>query len=258
VCEECGCGELEPEVHGHSHDHAHDHHHHHDNHSHGDSHSHAGETRVVRLERKVLSRNDEIAARNREWLRERNVTALNLISSPGAGKTLLLERTLEALRDRVPCAVITGDQQTDNDARRLQGKGAPVRQIETISACHLDAERVGALLPEVVTQDIRLLFIENVGNLVCPSAFDLGESFKVALLSATEGEDKPLKYPVLFSLAPVVVLTKMDLAPHLDWDISVCRNNLRNIRPGVFVFELSARSGQGMNEWIEYLLKLST
>lgn len=258
MCEECGCGELEPEVHGHSHDHAHDHHHHHDNHSHGDSHSHAGETRVVRLERKVLSRNDEIAARNREWLRERNVTALNLISSPGAGKTLLLERTLEALRDRVPCAVITGDQQTDNDARRLQGKGAPVRQIETISACHLDAERVGALLPEVVTQDIRLLFIENVGNLVCPSAFDLGESFKVALLSATEGEDKPLKYPVLFSLAPVVVLTKMDLAPHLDWDISVCRNNLRNIRPGVFVFELSARSGQGMNEWIEYLLKLST
>ena len=254
MCEKCGCGEHDSNAQEHSHAHAHDHHHH-DGSEH--THSSEGETRLVDLERRILSRNDETAARNREWLRERGVTSLNIISSPGAGKTLLLERTLEALNGRVHCAVITGDQQTDNDARRLQGKGATVRQIETSSACHLDAERVGALLPEVVTDGVRLLFIENVGNLVCPSAFDLGESFKVALLSSTEGEDKPLKYPTLFSLAPVAVLTKMDLAPHLDWDLSTCRSNLRSIRPGVYVFELSARTGQGMEAWVEYLAKLA-
>ena len=158
------------------------------------------------------------------------------------------EKTLDRLRGRVPCAVITGDQRTDNDARRLQGKGATVRQIETISACHLNAERVGQLLPEVTRDGAKLLFIENVGNLVCPAAFDLGENFKVALLSTTEGEDKPEKYPALFSLAPVVVLTKMDLAPHLDWSLARCRENLRRMRPGVFVFELSARTGDGMDQ----------
>jgi len=181
--------------------------------------------------------------------------AINLISSPGSGKTLLLERTLERLRGKVPCAVIVGDVQTDNDARRLDGKGAVVRQIETHGACHLDAERVGRLLPEVAA-DARLLFIENVGNLVCPAAFDLGEHFKVALLSTAEGEDKPVKYPALFAAAPVVVLTKMDLAPHLDWSLTQCREHLRRIHPGVFVFELSARTGQGMDAWIDYLMKL--
>jgi len=208
------------------------------------------------LEQKILSRNDEQARQNRAWLAERGIVAVNLISSPGTGKTMLLERTLERLRDRIPCAVIAGDQQTDNDARRLQGKGAPVRQIETISSCHLDAERVGQLLPEVTNDGVKLLFIENVGNLVCPSAFDLGESFKVALLSTTEGEDKPAKYPVLFSMAPVVVLTKMDLAPHLDWDEAVCREHLRRVHPGVFVFQLSAKTGEGMDAWIDYLERL--
>jgi len=208
------------------------------------------------LERKVLSENDARAAENRAWLAARGVVAINMISSPGSGKTLLLERTLERLRGRVPCAVITGDQQTDNDARRLRGKGAEVRQIETISACHLDAARVGQLLPDVVGNGIKLLFIENVGNLVCPAAFDLGENFKVALLSTTEGEDKPVKYPTLFGLAPVVVLTKMDLAPHLDWSLAACREYLRKIHPGVFLFELSAKTGQGMDRWIEYLENL--
>ena len=208
------------------------------------------------MEKKILSRNDELAEKNRQWLAERGITALNLISAPGSGKTLLLEKTLDRLRGRVPCAVITGDQRTDNDARRLQGKGAVVRQIETISACHLDAERVGQLLPEVTHDGAKLLFIENVGNLVCPAAFDLGENFKVALLSTTEGEDKPVKYPALFSLAPVVVLTKMDLAPHLDWSLARCRENLRRMRPGVFVFELSAKTGDGMDQWIDYLVKL--
>jgi hydrogenase nickel incorporation protein HypB len=168
-----------------------------------------------------------------------------------------LERTLEGLRGKVSCAVITGDQRTDNDARRLQGKGAPVRQIETVNSCHLDAEQVGRLLPEVAGQGVKLLFIENVGNLVCPSAFDLGESFKIALLSTTEGEDKPVKYPTLFSSAPVAVLTKMDLVPHLDWSVAACRAALRQVRPGVFIFELSAKSGQGMEAWLDYLVKLA-
>jgi hydrogenase nickel incorporation protein HypB len=205
----------------------------------------------------VLSENDERAAANRAWLAAHGVVAINLISSPGTGKTYLLERTLERLRGRVPCAVITGDQCTDHDARRLAGKGAVVRQIETVSSCHLDAARVGRLLPEVAGDGAKLLFIENVGNLVCPAAFDLGETFKVALLSTTEGEDKPVKYPALFGMAPVVVLTKMDLVPHLDWSLAKCRDYLRKIRPGVFVFELSARTGQGMDGWIEYLANLA-
>jgi len=251
MCKDCGCGQTAAQGHEHHHEHEHDH-------DHTAAHAHADErhARVFTLERKVLARNDEAAARNREWLAARSVAALNLISAPGSGKTLLLERTLERLRGRIGCAVITGDQQTDNDARRLQGKGAPVRQIETVSACHLDAERVGELLPEVVTDGVRLLFIENVGNLVCPSAFDLGENFKVALLSSAEGEDKPVKYPSLFAQAPVVVLTKMDLAPHLDWDVRKCRDYLRRVHPGVYIFELSARTGQGMDEWIDYLERL--
>jgi hydrogenase nickel incorporation protein HypB len=283
MCKECGCESLydhdhehdehdhdhaHPHDHSHSHGHAHPHSHPHDHghghehdhdHDHGHDHDHeekVGERRTLTLERKVLLLNDEQAQRNRAWLAERGVVAINLISSPGSGKTYLLERTLERLRGRVACAVIAGDQFTDNDARRLQGKGAEVRQIETLGACHLDAERVGRVLPAVVGEGVKLLFIENVGNLVCPSAFDLGETFKMALLSTTEGEDKPLKYPALFSLAPVAVLTKMDLAPHLDWNLAQCRANLRRIHPGVFIFEVSARTGAGMDAWIEYLEKL--
>jgi len=266
MCEECGCGEATAvHVHGdhqHTHEHAdgHSHHHVHDHdHPHEHEHAHDGEraSRIVEVERKILSRNDELAALNRAWLEERGIVALNLISAPGTGKTLLLEKTLERLQGRVSCAVITGDQRTDNDARRLQGKGAVVRQIETISACHLEAERIGELLEETTADGAKLLLIENVGNLVCPSAFDLGESFKVALLSTTEGEDKPVKYPALFSTAPVVVLTKMDLAPHLDWDLTTCRRFLRQVCPGAFVFELSAKTGEGMDAWIEYLERLS-
>lgn len=264
MCKDCGCGDVGKQGKGHWHDHGDGHWHSHDHgNSHGPDHRHEDHThsplerRTILLERKVLSENDAKAEANRAWLAERGVVAINLISSPGSGKTFLLERTLERLRGRVPCAVITGDQQTDNDARRLQGKGAVVRQIETVSSCHLDAERVGQLLPEVIGEGIKLLFIENIGNLVCPAAFDLGETFKVALLSTTEGEDKPVKYPTLFGVAPVVVLTKMDLAPHLDWDLSKCREYLRKIHPGVFIFELSARTGQGMEAWIQYLENLA-
>ncbi|NCC51709.1 MAG: hydrogenase accessory protein HypB, partial [Spartobacteria bacterium] len=225
MCLECGCGEAnaakEHHHDGHVHTHAdgtthsHSHHHHdhdhvhdHDHEHHDHEHTREPTRKTIELEQNILAQNDAIAAENRAWLAERQVIAVNLISSPGTGKTLLLEKTLERLRDHVACAVIAGDQQTDNDARRLQGKGARVVQIETQSACHLDAQRVKSVLPEVVTKDTRLLFIENVGNLVCPAAFDLGEHFKIALLSTTEGEDKPLKYPALFAAAQVVILTK--------------------------------------------------
>ena len=249
MCEDCGCEQVSHTHDTHTHDHDHDHGH---EHKHGNA-----ESRTVVLRSKILSQNDQIAEENRAWLAQRGVIALNLISSPGTGKTLLLERTLERLQDKVQCAVIVGDQRTDNDARRLMDKGAAVRQIETVSACHLDAERIRQLLPEVIGDSVRLLFIENVGNLVCPSAFDLGENFKVALLSTAEGEDKPVKYPALFSSAPVTVLTKMDLAPHLDWDLAKCRGYLNKVHPGSFVFELSAKTGQGMDSWINYLERLT-
>lgn len=249
MCETCGCGQ--PETHAHDHEHRHEHDHH--EHEHHHEHAAKAQSKTLTLERNVFARNDQLAQQNHEWLKSHGILAVNLISSPGAGKTTLLEKTLERLRDRVPCGVIVGDQQTDQDARRLSGKGAPVRQIETINSCHLDAERVGAFLPEVVGDAGGLLFIENVGNLICPAAFNLGEDFKIALLSVTEGEDKPIKYPVVFSKAEVVVLTKIDLVPHLDWSRDTCLQYLRQICPGAKVFELSARTGEGMDQWIEYL-----
>lgn len=209
------------------------------------------------LEQRVLERNDRLAAENRAWLTRRGIVTLNLISSPGTGKTLLLERTIERLRGRVPCAVIAGDQHTDNDKRRLDKTGVPVVQIETHNSCHLDAERVAQVLPTVVQSDTRLLFIENVGNLVCPAAFDLGETFKIGLLSTTEGEDKPVKYPVLFTGCRVVVLTKIDLIPHLDWDLAKCRRYLQQINPGVYTFELSAKTGEGLDAWCGYLERVA-
>lgn len=250
MCDSCGCGTAHHhDKHGGDHDHDHPD----ADHDHAESGAAVRRKRVVEVERKVLARNNDIADGNRAWLAERGVVALNLISAPGSGKTLLLEKTLERLQGVVRCAVIAGDQQTDNDARRLEGKGARIRQIETRDACHLDARMVHDVLDTVVDEETQLLLIENVGNLVCPAAFDLGESFKVALLSCTEGEDKPLKYPKLFMDARVVVLTKMDLAVHLEWDAGLCRKSLRQVHAGVFLFELSARSGEGMDAWVAYL-----
>lgn len=225
------------------------------------------------MEQRVLAHNDALAAENRRWLSERGVASVNLISSPGSGKTELLVKTLEGLKARgeVSTAVLVGDQQTDNDAQRLEGRGARVHQIETLASCHLNAEQIAMFLPEVlpdllpeqssetdeegkqVATQPRLLFVENVGNLVCPAAFDLGEQQKIALLSVTEGEDKPLKYPVLFHDAPVALITKIDLLPHLDVDLEQIRQNLRKIRPDVRIFELSAKSGEGLEEWLDWL-----
>jgi hydrogenase nickel incorporation protein HypB len=256
MCNECGCGINEE--HEHEHEHEHDGHTH--SHSHGHEHSHEDEkkTRILRVERNILEKNNFFAEENRRWLAEKDVVCVNLISSPGTGKTTLLEKTLEALKGKVKCAVIAGDQQTDNDARRLEGKGAEVKQIQTYTACHLNAEQISHVLPDVVDDDTDILFIENVGNLVCPAAFDLGENFKVALLSTTEGEDKAVKYPVIFSKAEIVILTKTDLIEHLNWDLNECRKNIRKIKPGVFIFELCATKGEGMDKWLDYLKNLAS
>jgi len=213
--------------------------------------------REVAVERRVLGRNDLVAERNRERFHEAGAYAVNLISSPGAGKTTLLEATLARLAGRCEVAVIEGDVQTDNDARRIAATGVPVEAIVTGGACHLDAAMVGrafaALTPRIPAR-LDLLVIENVGNLVCPSAYDLGEDEKVALVSVTEGEDKPQKYPALFHAAAVCLVTKTDLLPHLDFDAGALVRNARSVNPGLAVFSVSARTGEGMDAWINYLL----
>ena len=269
MCKDCGCQEGNKKKyfehnhehnhhdhdHSHSHERGHSHDHGHDDHTHPHDHSHL-HSRTVILEKNILAKNEEFAAKNREWLKERGIVTVNIISSPGSGKTMLLEKTLDAFREKIHCSVIVGDQSTDNDAKRLQGRCDFVYQIETHASCHLNAEQVSEVLPKVVSDKTQLLFIENVGNLICPAAFELGEDFKVVLLSTTEGEDKPVKYPVIFSDAPVAIITKTDLIPHLDWDIRKCRKHIREINPGMFIFELSAKTGDGMDSWFEYLKKL--
>lgn len=246
MCKQCGCEEAHTPAHG-------------VDSRHSFSNDDTGfspeerESRTLRLETKLLARNDEIAAWNRAFLEARRIVALNIISSPGSGKTCLIERTLDELKGSLNCAIIAGDPETDNDARRLRGKGAPVFQIETGGSCHLSAEQVGRHLPTIAASGVRLLIIENVGNLVCPAVFDLGEQIKVALLSVTEGEDKPLKYPVLFTRAPVVVITKTDLLPHLEWEPASCYQSIRAVRPDARIMEVSARTGVGLDEWFDFL-----
>jgi hydrogenase nickel incorporation protein HypB len=214
-------------------------------------------TRIVELRRGILKKNDELAAGLRDRFTSAGVLVLNLVSSPGTGKTAFLERTLRELRERgATVAALVGDLETDNDARRLAASGAPVRQINTHGICHLDAEMVAKHLDGwdgVSLSRLNLLFIENVGNLVCPSSYDLGERIRVALLSVTEGEDKPLKYPGLFNSADAAVITKIDLAAPCAFDRALALRNINEIRPGIRIFETSAKTGAGMDTWIEYL-----
>ena len=210
----------------------------------------------IPLERKVLSENDRIAGDLRRAFQAHGILCLNFISSPGSGKTSLLERTLEAFPAGTRVALLTGDIQTDNDARRLAASGAPVRQINTHGICHLDAEMIGKHLDGwegVSLAGLDYLFIENVGNLVCPSSYDLGESIRVAMLSVTEGEDKPLKYPGLFNSADAAVITKIDLAIPCGFDHDLALKNINEIRPGIRVFETSSKTGAGMVAWLDYL-----
>ena len=211
-------------------------------------------TRIVELRRGILKKNDELAAGLRERYAAGGVLVLNLVSSPGTGKTAFLERTLRELRERgAKVAALVGDLETDNDAKRLAASGAPVRQINTHGICHLDAEMISKHLEGWELADLDYLFIENVGNLVCPSSYDLGEKIRVALLSVTEGEDKPLKYPTLFNSADAAVITKMDIAEPCGFDRELALKNINEIRPGIRIFETSAKTGAGMEEWLAYL-----
>jgi len=202
---------------------------------------------------KVLKENDRIALALREQFRAHNILCLNFISSPGSGKTLLLEKTLTSLSEDDRVAVLTGDIQTDNDARRLARAGFPVKQITTAGACHLDAKMIERALEGWNLQDIDTLLIENVGNLVCPTSYDLGEDAKIVILSVTEGDDKPLKYPGIFYKADLMLLSKMDLLPHVPFDKTAAIDNARATHPGIEVIEVSALTGQGMEDWQHWL-----
>ncbi len=266
MCMTCGCGGGEVQVEGaargqvhthadgttHSHGHGHLHDHEHPN-PHEHQHEPAHATRLIQVERDLLAKNDAIAQRNRSWFAERGIFALNLVSSPGSGKTTLLVRSIEQLANRWPIAVIEGDQQTTLDAQRIRATGAPAIQVNTGKGCHLDAAMVEAALARLAPKDNGVLLIENVGNLVCPAGFDLGEAHKVVVLSVTEGEDKPLKYPDMFAAASLMLLNKVDLLPYLNFDVDQCVANARRINPDIDVIQTSATSGQGMSAWAAWL-----
>jgi hydrogenase nickel incorporation protein HypB len=271
MCTVCGCAtdnstkgsDSEILVGTHTHDHGLDHshlesheHHHHRDHAEGTidfGKGNAGvslpgisQARTIRIERDLLSKNDALAHTNRIRLRSAGTLALNFVSSPGSGKTSLLVRTIDDLRDRWPVAVIEGDQQTNRDAERIRATGAPAVQINTGKGCHLDAHMVGHALDHLSLASGGLLFIENVGNLVCPAAFDLGEAHKVVVLSVTEGEDKPLKYPDMFAASDLMLLTKVDLLPHLEFDVRACLAAALRVNPRIEVLAISSRTGEGL------------
>jgi hydrogenase nickel incorporation protein HypB len=246
MCTTCGCDPAE------HHDHEQVHHHHtHQQHEH--HHETDPAAKKISVETDILAKNNRLAAGNRALFAAKGLFVLNLVSSPGSGKTTILERTLTDLRETFRCAVIEGDQQTDNDAVRIAATGVPVKQINTGAGCHLDAHMVGHAVEGFELDNLDLLLIENVGNLVCPASFDLGENHKVVVLSVTEGEDKPLKYPQMFHAADVMLLNKVDLLPHLDFDVESCKEMARRVSPGITIFEVSSRTGVGMAAWYGWL-----
>lgn len=256
MCTVCGCGDATVE--GHSHRHGP--HSHHDPHHHHYGRGEAGVTvgqldqaRIVEIEQDVLGHNDRLAAANRAFFAERGTLALNLVSSPGAGKTTLLCRTITDLAGRAPVAVIEGDQQTTHDADRIRQTGAPAIQINTGKGCHLDAHMVGHAAHDLDLAPGSILFIENVGNLVCPAAFDLGEAHKVVILSVTEGEDKPLKYPDMFAAAGLMLLNKIDLLPYVGFDVEQAIDYARRVNPGIQVLSVSTTTGQGLDAWYAWI-----
>ena len=290
MCSTCGCGQGDKRVedlhphqahehadhgHSHEHDHAHEQSHTHadgtaHSHSHGHGHAHpndhdhthdhlhdaaagAATARLVSVERDILAKNDAIAAENRRDFQATKTLALNLVSSPGSGKTALLVETLKRIGDKYPVAVIEGDQETTADADRIRATGVPAIQINTGKGCHLDADLVRTGMSRLGTPAHGILFIENVGNLVCPAGFDLGEAHKVVIVSVTEGEDKPLKYSGMFAASALMVVTKTDLLPHLDFDVDRLIANARRINPTIGVLKLSAKSGEGMDRWLHWL-----
>ena len=250
------------EGHGHAHHHSHEHSHqhaeeHHAHHHHAHDHAHdlppATATEVVSLEAAVLQKNDALAERNRAWLTGREVLALNLVSSPGAGKTSLLERTIRDFAERRPISVIEGDQQTLFDAERIRATGAAAAQVNTGTGCHLEADMVMEALKILRPATGSIVMIENVGNLVCPALFDLGEACKVAILSVTEGEDKPAKYPHMFQASRLMLLNKIDLLPYVDFDVERALAFAREVNPNIEVLQVSAKTGEGLTAWYDWL-----
>ncbi len=289
MCTTCGCGAGDVKIDGHDHHHGEDHEHGHEHvhadgtrHSHGHGHdgdhahdhdhghgaghdhqhryapvhSHApgvSQKRMVQIEQDILAKNNAYAKQNRERLAARGIFTLNLVSSPGSGKTTLLCKTIEMLNGKASVAVIEGDQQTSQDAERIRATGAPAIQINTGKGCHLDAHMVGHAMEKLDLCEDSLLMVENVGNLVCPAAFDLGEAHKVVILSVTEGEDKPIKYPDMFRAATLMLLNKCDLLPYLNFKVDAAIEFARRVNPAIEVIQVSATTGQGMDEWLKWL-----
>ena len=257
MCTVCGCSKGEVKIEG---ENSHNHHHHdHDGDNHhygkGPAHAHApglSQARMVQIETDILAKNNEYAAANRTEFSKRGVLALNLVSSPGSGKTTLLTRTIDDLKKDINIAVIEGDQQTANDAERIRETGVPAIQVNTGKGCHLDGHMVGHALENLQISN-GVLFIENVGNLVCPAGFDLGEAHKVVILSVTEGEDKPIKYPDMFHASDLMILTKTDLLPYLDFDVEKCMQYAQRVNPKIKILQLSAKSGEGLSDWYEWI-----
>ena len=276
MCSTCGCSSNEngitltkmgenhhthhhPDGHTHSHEHhhsedahTHEHHHEHDHHHH-EHHHHSHDVNIVELEKDILHQNQLGAERNRGFFEALNIFAMNLVSSPGSGKTSLLEKTIADLKNEVEFSVIEGDQQTTNDAERIHALNVPVLQINTGKGCHLDSEMIAKSLKELKPKQNSILMIENVGNLVCPAMFDLGENQRVVIISTTEGEDKPLKYPDMFFTSNICIINKIDLLPYLKFDVEKLKENAKKVNPHIQFFEVSATSGEGMEAWYEFL-----
>jgi len=272
MCTECGCGlpgEKPATLSGPGHDHPHSHGHHphsHDHdHPHDHDHDHEDEPgpardadssgRTLEVHRAILEKNDRLAERNRGFFHARGLLVLNVLSSPGSGKTTFIRETIRKLGDRLRSGVIVGDLATDNDARRLREASDSVVQINTGTVCHLEADMVGRAVGQLNLDGLGLLVVENVGNLVCPASYDLGEDLRIVLLSVTEGEDKPIKYPPMFQSAGTFVVTKMDLATACEFNRDAALGNLKRLAPAAPVFEVSAKTGQGMDAWCEYLIQ---
>jgi len=274
MCVTCGCSSDDNDVritkvdgktvqHSHVHSHGHEHHEHthshdhgHEHHDHDDDHAHSHhQFKEIDLEREILHKNDLLAERNKGYFEAKNIFAINLVSSPGSGKTSLLERTIADLKNEISFNVIEGDQQTTNDADRIAALHVPVIQINTGKGCHLDSEMIAKAVKELSPKDGSLMMIENVGNLVCPSMFDLGENSRVVIISITEGEDKPIKYPDMFYGSQVCIINKIDLLPYLKFDIEKLKDYARKVNPNLEFFEVSAYTGQGMEAWYNFLKK---
>jgi len=244
MCDTCGCGsEHEATIRKPG-----EHMHHDEHHPHVQSHRH-----VVEVNKNLLHDNDLMAQRNRGYFEAKNILAINLVSSPGSGKTTLLEKTIAALKSELSFYVIAGDQQTSNDANRIQQSGAHVMQVNTGSGCHLDATMVHNTIKKLNPPDQALVMIENVGNLVCPALFDLGEAHRIVIISVTEGEDKPLKYPHMFASSHICIINKTDLLPHLTFNMGQLRENIKLVNPHLEVFELSAKTEEGLKPWLDWL-----